>query len=80
MLTEQAGLCRATIPNFLRRRLNIQVCWSFNCWLELHTLSIRYNHRYFGIYSLAMKSLFIDICTGKAQRNVYMIYRRIEYS
>jgi len=38
------------------------------------------NRWYLDIYSVAPKSLFIDICTGKAQRSVYMIYCRIEYS
>jgi hypothetical protein len=80
MPTEQAGLCRVAIPNFLRRRLNIQVAGDSTAGFELYMLSIIYNHRYLGIYSLALKSLFIDICTGKALHNVYMINRRIEYS
>jgi hypothetical protein len=88
MLTEQGGLCRVAIPNFLRRRLNIQVAGGDStASFEIYVLSRIYNHRYRSTYSLArslkakiLKSLFIDICTGKAQRNVYMIYRRIEYS
>ncbi len=66
--------------NFLGRRWNIQVAGDSTASFELYMLSTIYDHRYFGIYSLALKSLFIDICTGKAQRNVYMINRRIEYS
>jgi hypothetical protein len=83
MLTEQADLCRVAIPNFLRRRLNIQVAGDSTAGFELYMLymlSIIYNHRYLGIYSLVLKSLFINICSGKAQHNVYMIYRRIEHS
>ena len=78
MLTEQAGLCLcdtelSLLPFEYRVVGEIQP-------LVLMRLCIIYNHRYLGIYSLILKPLFFDICTGKAQHNVYMIYRRIEHS
>ena len=79
MLTEQGGLA-VLRRNFLGRRWNIQLARESTASFDLYMLSI-YATIGIKIYiHWPLKSLFIDICTGKAQHNVYMINRRIEYS